>query len=68
MRLLGASYHASAEGLSAAKQVFAVLDEPLPASGTRTGVPDPALTGVVVEGLRVTYPGRDVAPPSTESR
>ena len=59
LRLVGANYHASAEGLSAAEQVFAVLDEPLRASGTRTGVPNPARTGVVVEGLRVTYPGRD---------
>ncbi|GAA3592494.1 thiol reductant ABC exporter subunit CydD [Kribbella ginsengisoli] len=36
LRLLGAHYHASAEGLSAAEQVFAVLDHETPAPGTAT--------------------------------
>ncbi|HEY6397310.1 MAG TPA: thiol reductant ABC exporter subunit CydD [Solirubrobacteraceae bacterium] len=58
LRLLGANYHASAEGVSAAQQVFTVLETPLPPRGRRTDVPDPGLTGISVEDLRVHYPGR----------
>jgi thiol reductant ABC exporter CydD subunit len=58
LRQLGAEYHASAEGTSAAKQVFDLLDHPAPARGWRTDVPDPAETGVLFESVRFTYPGR----------
>jgi ABC-type transport system involved in cytochrome bd biosynthesis fused ATPase/permease subunit len=58
LRLLGANYHASAEGMSAARQVFAVLQTPLPVRGRRTDAPDPALSPISVEDLRVEYPGR----------
>ena len=58
LRRLGANYHASAEGIAAAEQVFAVLEAPAPPRGTRTDFPDPALAGLTVEGLRVSYPGR----------
>ena len=58
LRLLGANYHASAEGMSAARQVFDVLETPLPTRGHRTETPNPALTGLTVEDLRVQYPGR----------
>jgi ATP-binding cassette subfamily C protein CydCD len=58
LRQLGANYHASAEGVAAAEQVFAVLERPRPPRGRRTSVPDPALTGLAIEDLRVTYPGR----------
>jgi len=58
LRQLGANYHASAEGMTAAEQVFAVLERPRAPRGRRTSVPDPAITGLTVEGLRVTYPGR----------
>jgi thiol reductant ABC exporter CydD subunit len=58
LRQLGANYHASAEGMTAAEQVFAVLQAPEPAGGTRTDFPDPALAGITVEGLRISYPGR----------
>jgi ABC-type bacteriocin/lantibiotic exporter with double-glycine peptidase domain len=44
--------------MSAAEQVFEVLDEPVPAQGKAKAVPDPAAHGLVVEGLGVTYPGR----------
>ena len=33
LRQLGAEFHASAEGVSAAEQVFEVLDQPLPPAG-----------------------------------
>jgi ABC-type multidrug transport system fused ATPase/permease subunit len=44
--------------MAAAEQVFAVLEAPEPAQGTRTDFPDPALTDIAVEGLRVSYPDR----------
>jgi thiol reductant ABC exporter CydD subunit len=58
LRKLGANYHASAEGMAAAEQVFAVLQRPLGARGTRTDIPDPATHGLALEGVRVAYPGR----------
>ncbi len=59
LRQLGANYHASAEGVTAAEQVFAVLDTPLPPAGTCTDFPDPALAGISVDELSVRYPGRE---------
>jgi thiol reductant ABC exporter CydD subunit len=59
LRQVGAEFHASAEGLGAAQQVFDVLDQPVPLAGTRTDVPDPAMYGLAVESLQVTYAGRD---------
>jgi thiol reductant ABC exporter CydD subunit len=58
LRLLGANYHASAEGTSAAAAVFEVLETPLPAHGRRTDVPDPSMVAIAVQDLRVAYPGR----------
>lgn len=58
LRQLGANYHASAEGVAAARQVFGVLEMPLPAHGRGSDAPDPALSSIEIEGLRVQYPGR----------
>lgn len=58
LRLLGANYHASAEGMAAARQAFAVLETPLPVRGRRADVPDPAVAAIVVDQLSVEYPGR----------
>jgi ATP-binding cassette, subfamily C, bacterial CydCD len=58
LRALGANYHASAEGISAAEQVFAVLESPLPTRGSRTAVPDPATAGLAVQEVSVQYPER----------
>jgi ATP-binding cassette, subfamily C, bacterial CydCD len=55
LRQVGANYHASAEGLAAAEQVFAVLATPVPAAGTRTDIPTGPL---VVDGLTVRFPDR----------
>jgi thiol reductant ABC exporter CydD subunit len=60
LRQLGANYHASAEGMAAAQRVFAILEAPSAPTGRRTDFPDPAVAGLRVEGLRVTYPGRSV--------
>lgn len=58
LRQLGANYHASAEGVAAAKQVFAVLEQPLPARGANHKVPDLATAEIAIEGLTVCYPDR----------
>jgi ATP-binding cassette subfamily C protein CydCD len=54
LRQVGAQYHAAAEGLAAAEEIFAVLETPVPASGTGA-VP---AGGVAFEGVTVRYPGR----------
>ncbi|WP_190082937.1 thiol reductant ABC exporter subunit CydD [Streptomyces longisporoflavus] len=54
LRQVGAQYHAAAEGLSAAEEIFQVLESPVRTAGTGA-VPDGALS---VEGVTVRYPGR----------
>ncbi|MFE2420503.1 thiol reductant ABC exporter subunit CydD [Streptomyces hokutonensis] len=56
LRQVGAQYHAAAEGLTAAEEIFSVLETPVPATGT-TEVPSDALA---FEGVTVRYPGRSV--------
>jgi thiol reductant ABC exporter CydD subunit len=58
LRQLGANYHASAEGMAAAGQVFEVLEESPAPGGTRTAFPDPAVADIVLDGVRFDYPGR----------
>jgi ATP-binding cassette subfamily C protein CydCD len=54
LRQVGARYHAAAEGLAAAEEIFTVLETPVPESGTQA-VP----TGTLAfEGVGVRYPGR----------
>ena len=59
LRAVGTHFHASAEGLSAAEQVFEVLERPVPHRGQRADAPDPSRSPLVVEHLRVDHPGRD---------
>ncbi|GAA3300786.1 thiol reductant ABC exporter subunit CydD [Streptomyces cinereospinus] len=54
LRQVGAQYHAAAEGLAAAEEIFSVLETPVPASGTRT----PPVGVLSFEGVTVRYPGR----------
>lgn len=56
LRLLGAHYHASAEGLGAAEQVFAVLDQEAPTSGTTIVRPG---RGIELEHVVVAGADRD---------
>jgi ATP-binding cassette, subfamily C, bacterial CydCD len=58
LRQLGTNYHASAEGMAAAERVFEVIEQPVARRGASTDVPNPAQVGLVVEGLRVSYPDR----------
>ncbi len=55
LRQVGAQYHAAAEGLAAAEEVFAVLETPVPHTGTQA----PPAGGLAFEGVTVRYPGRD---------
>ena len=59
LRAVGTHFHASAEGLSAAEQVFEVLERPVPRRGQRADAPDPSRSPLIVEHLRVDHPGRD---------
>ena len=65
LRLLGQNYHASAEGMAAARQAFALLDRPQPgrkrrpAPGRHAEVPDPAHSELTVTALTVTRPARE---------
>ncbi|MFI1990222.1 thiol reductant ABC exporter subunit CydD [Actinoplanes sp. NPDC020271] len=54
LREVGANYHASAEGLAAAEEAFAILDTPVPPAGTRLPVSGP----IVFDDVEVRYPGR----------
>jgi thiol reductant ABC exporter CydD subunit len=58
LRQLGANYHASAEGRSAADQVFAELQTPAPRSGEIDRIPDPANRQLSVDHLTVMFEGR----------
>ncbi|MEU9025301.1 thiol reductant ABC exporter subunit CydD [Actinomadura sp. NPDC048394] len=56
LRQVGAQYHASVEGLTAASRIFEVLETPLPATGTRSDVPDLSRATLRLDGVTVTYP------------
>ncbi len=58
LRLLGTNYHASAEGMRAAEDIFEVLERPVPPRGDRREVPPLSRSTLRVEGLEVFYPGR----------
>lgn len=54
LRQVGTQYHAAAEGLAAAEEIFSVLETPVPTPGTGA-VPSGALS---FESVTVRYPGR----------
>ncbi len=58
LRALGLHYHASADGMRAAEELFAVLEEPgaAPAGGSSRA----RGSAIRVEGLDVRYPGRSL--------
>jgi thiol reductant ABC exporter CydD subunit len=58
LRQVGTNFHASAEGMKAADEVFAVLELPVPPRGTGHEVPDPSQHPLRIEGLEVVYPDR----------
>lgn len=56
IRLVGQHFHAAAEGLGAAEEVFMLLEQDVPAGGTQA---PPARPAILLEGVGVTYPGRE---------
>ena len=58
IRQVGANFHASAEGLAAAEEVFAVLESPLPEAGSRTDIPDLTSVPLRLVDVTVRYPHR----------
>ena len=60
LRNLGTQFHATADGLAAAEEVFKILETPsAPAARTNLALRRPAQTGVIrVDGLTVRHEGR----------
>lgn len=56
LRALGARFHASAEGVAAAEEAFAVLDAP-PAAPAGRAVVSAAVPEIVLDRVTVRYPG-----------
>ncbi|MFD8567035.1 thiol reductant ABC exporter subunit CydD [Streptomyces sp. NPDC059639] len=56
LRQVGAQFHAAAEGLAAAEEIFAVLETPLPESGAQDV---PSGRGIAFDRVSVRYEGRD---------
>ena len=57
LREVGAQFHASADGIAAAAQSFAVIEQPVVRTGTRPS-PDLRRTDVVLDAVSVAAPGR----------
>ncbi|MFJ8586239.1 thiol reductant ABC exporter subunit CydD [Streptomyces sp. NPDC093595] len=62
LRQVGAQYHAAAEGLSAAEEIFAVLETPVRDTGAGVA---PASVRIELDGVTVRHPGR--AEPSLDA-
>jgi ATP-binding cassette, subfamily C, bacterial CydCD len=57
LRMVGQHFHAAAEGLGAADEVFTILEIPLPSQGSESTIPQPL--GLRCVDVTVTYPDRD---------
>ena len=55
IRLVGQHFHAAAEGLGAADEVFALLEQEVASGGTEAPPPRPVIH---LDAVSVTYPGR----------
>ncbi|WEH40880.1 thiol reductant ABC exporter subunit CydD [Streptomyces sp. AM 2-1-1] len=64
IRQVGAQYHAAAEGLAAAEEIFAVLETELPEGGTADV---PASLRIELDGVTVRHGGRTDASPAGAS-
>jgi ABC-type transport system involved in cytochrome bd biosynthesis fused ATPase/permease subunit len=66
LRNLGTQFHATADGLAAAEEVFKILETPpAPPARADLGPRHPARTGVIhVDGLTVRHEGRDEPAPN----
>jgi ATP-binding cassette subfamily C protein CydCD len=67
LRRVGAEFHASEEGITAAARAFAIIDEPLPEAPGAWATPPAAISAIVVDGLSVAQPGRETLAPAGAS-
>jgi ATP-binding cassette subfamily C protein CydD len=63
LRMVGVHYHSSVDGIAAAGQAFAVLDQPVPARGT-LATPDLAHSVLRLDHVSVMHDGRATPAPS----
>ncbi|MFD9571034.1 thiol reductant ABC exporter subunit CydD [Streptomyces sp. NPDC059982] len=66
LRQVGAQYHAAAEGLAAAEEIFEVLETPSPPTGAGAAVPAGAQR-ITFEEVEVRYEGRSTSSPGPVS-
>ncbi|MFF4318567.1 thiol reductant ABC exporter subunit CydD [Streptomyces sp. NPDC001568] len=66
LRQVGAQYHAAAEGLAAAEEIFEVLETEAPATAGGVRVPDSELR-IEFDGVEVRYEGRSASSPGPVS-
>jgi ATP-binding cassette subfamily C protein CydCD len=59
LRALGTHFHASADGMKAAEEIFELLEDP-EADAPQGGRVSPGGPAIVLAGLEVTYPGRRI--------
>ncbi|MFE6907283.1 thiol reductant ABC exporter subunit CydD [Streptomyces erythrochromogenes] len=59
LRQVGAQYHAAAEGLAAAEEIFEVLETPAAGPAGAAQLPDGAPLRIEIDGVAVRYEGRD---------
>lgn len=62
LRQLGTKFHAGMEGVSASKEIFAILEEEIAAAPVRpsVGAENPETGGIVFSGITYAYPGATV--------
>ncbi|MFB6581910.1 thiol reductant ABC exporter subunit CydD [Streptomyces sp. NPDC056402] len=58
LRQVGAQYHAAAEGLAAAEEIFEVLETPATGTAGTAALPGGAPLRIEIEGIAVRYEGR----------
>ncbi|MFJ9341330.1 thiol reductant ABC exporter subunit CydD [Streptomyces sp. NPDC101733] len=66
LRQVGAQYHAAAEGLAAAEEIFEVLETPAPAAGGSGAFPTGELR-IELDGVEVRHEGRSASSPGPVS-
>ncbi|WP_037805519.1 thiol reductant ABC exporter subunit CydD [Streptomyces sp. NRRL F-2580] len=58
LRQVGAQYHAAAEGLAAAEEIFEILEAPATGPAGTAGLPGGAPLRIEIDGVAVRYEGR----------
>ncbi|MFD9368624.1 thiol reductant ABC exporter subunit CydD [Streptomyces sp. NPDC060020] len=67
LRQVGAQYHAAAEGLAAAEEIFEILEAPATGPAGTAGLPGGAPLRIEIDGVAVRYEGRGEDSPGAVS-